>query len=64
MHRRDVMSWKVRVGSGWMGQVLVLEHDGTKVLGLKLDILGETSCATTISYLDRYPLWSFDALCR
>jgi len=32
--------------------VLVLEHDGTKVLGLKLDILGETSCATTISYLD------------
>eukprot|EP00281_Chroomonas_sp_CCMP1168_P025534 CAMPEP_0206228886 /NCGR_PEP_ID=MMETSP0047_2-20121206/9404_1 /ASSEMBLY_ACC=CAM_ASM_000192 /TAXON_ID=195065 /ORGANISM="Chroomonas mesostigmatica_cf, Strain CCMP1168" /LENGTH=1100 /DNA_ID=CAMNT_0053652151 /DNA_START=70 /DNA_END=3372 /DNA_ORIENTATION=+ len=32
--------------------VLVLEHDGSKVLGLKLEVLGQTSCATTISYLD------------
>mmetsp|Transcript_28073 Transcript_28073/g.43830 ORF Transcript_28073/g.43830 Transcript_28073/m.43830 type:complete len:992 (-) Transcript_28073:1819-4794(-) len=32
--------------------VLVLVNDGSKVLGLKLDMLGETSCATTISYLD------------
>jgi DNA damage-binding protein 1 len=32
--------------------VLVLEHDGSKVLGLKLDLLGETSCAHCISYLD------------
>ena len=32
--------------------VLVLEHDGSKVLGLKLDLLGETSCAQCISYLD------------
>ena len=32
--------------------VLVLEHDGTKVLGLKLDLLGETSCASCLAYLD------------
>ncbi|KAJ1492462.1 hypothetical protein T484DRAFT_1771123 [Baffinella frigidus] len=46
-------------GSKWnllgdhMGKLfLVLENDGSKVLGLKLDLLGETSCASTISYLD------------
>eukprot|EP00960_Hanusia_phi_P003968 116510-Hanusia_phi.AAC.2 len=32
--------------------VLVLEFDGNKVLGLKLDTLGETSSAKTITYLD------------
>eukprot|EP00291_Cryptomonas_curvata_P008383 CAMPEP_0172198090 /NCGR_PEP_ID=MMETSP1050-20130122/27879_1 /TAXON_ID=233186 /ORGANISM="Cryptomonas curvata, Strain CCAP979/52" /LENGTH=486 /DNA_ID=CAMNT_0012874843 /DNA_START=773 /DNA_END=2230 /DNA_ORIENTATION=- len=32
--------------------VLVLEHDGSKVLGLKLDLLGETSAAHCIAYLD------------
>jgi len=33
--------------------VLVLEHDSShKVLDLKLEVLGETSCASTISYLD------------
>lgn len=32
--------------------LLVLSHDNTRVLGLKLQALGRTSIASTISYLD------------
>lgn len=32
--------------------LLVLNHDGKRVLGLKLQSLGRTSAASTISYLD------------
>ncbi|GBG61192.1 hypothetical protein CBR_g19725 [Chara braunii] len=32
--------------------LLVLDHDKERVLGLKIEPLGETSCASTISYLD------------
>ena len=32
--------------------MLVLVHDGEKVVGLKLEALGRTSAPSTISYLD------------
>ena len=32
--------------------LLVVSHDGARVKGLKLEVLGETSVASTISYLD------------
>jgi DNA damage-binding protein 1 len=32
--------------------VLVLLNDGTNITDMKLELLGETSCASTISYLD------------
>lgn len=32
--------------------MLVLVHDGQKVVGLKLEALGRTSAPSTISYLD------------
>lgn len=32
--------------------LLVLSHDNNRVLGLKLQTLGRTSVASTISYLD------------
>lgn len=32
--------------------MLVLMHDGEKVVGLKLEALGRTSAPSTISYLD------------
>ncbi len=35
---------------GWYAQVLM--HDGTGVVGLKLEALGRTSAPSTLTYLD------------
>ena len=53
MGRVDVDGSRYLLGDEVGGlHMLVLVHDGEKVVGLKLEALGHTSAPSTISYLD------------